>query len=188
MSLKSLNRVFSYLQALPGWEERQRFQEVLECWSVQMEPALKAQTRPISLVKGVLRVATSSAVWVAELNFQRSQILERLNLHLSSPVQEIRFSTAQWSVPQDASLCSGSPASELLWQEHPSRLREKTSVCLNTSNSPQDPLDAFANWTQAVKSRSRNFPLCPTCQCPTPPGELQRWSVCAHCAARQWQL
>jgi predicted nucleic acid-binding Zn ribbon protein len=31
------------------------------------------------------------------------------------------------------------------------------------------------------------LPRCPQCQCPTPPGELERWSVCAVCATQRWQ-
>ncbi len=28
--------------------------------------------------------------------------------------------------------------------------------------------------------------LCPQCQCPTPPKELDRWSCCALCASKKW--
>lgn len=186
MSLKSIDRIFGYLQTLPHWEERQRFETVLDCWSTWIEPEVLAQTRPISLVKGVFRVATSNAVWATELNFQRPQILERLNHHLSSPLEDIRFSTAQWRDRQD-SHSSGSQRVKQLWQDHPSRFTEKPLVSLERSPSSRDPLEAFENWTRAVKLRSQNLPLCPTCQCPTPPRELERWSVCAPCAAKQWK-
>ena len=37
-----------------------------------------------------------------------------------------------------------------------------------------------------MRSRSRQLPLCPECQCPTPTGELHRWQVCSICAAKRW--
>lgn len=44
----------------------------------------------------------------------------------------------------------------------------------------------FERWAQGVQAQSQGLPLCPQCGCPTPPGELDRWSVCALCAAKQW--
>jgi predicted nucleic acid-binding Zn ribbon protein len=38
-----------------------------------------------------------------------------------------------------------------------------------------------------MRSRSQHLPLCPTCHCPTPEGELMRWSACALCAAKRFQ-
>ena len=187
MSFKSIDRILRSFQVRPGWEERQRFQELLDCWFAQMEPAVLAQTRPISLIGGVLAVATSNSVWVTELNFQRPRILHQLNGHLSSPLEDIRFSTARWSDLRDPDRPSGSQMLKRLWQEHPSRLLEQPSVPLNRSKLPRDPLDAFHHWANAVQLRSRDLPVCPVCQCPTPPGELKRWSVCAHCAAKQWK-
>ena len=44
----------------------------------------------------------------------------------------------------------------------------------------------FERWAQRVQAQSLGLPLCPQCGCPTPPGELERWSVCALCAPKQW--
>ncbi|AOW99895.1 hypothetical protein BJP34_10915 [Moorena producens PAL-8-15-08-1] len=50
------------------------------------------------------------------------------------------------------------------------------------------PEAAFKHWAKMMQMRSQNLPLCPQCQCPTPPGELQRWDVCGLCAIKQWQI
>ncbi len=59
----------------------------------------------------------------------------------------------------------------------------------------------FSPTLQAIKNHSQSrlenhlskvernlpLPLCPSCNAPTTPGELQRWRLCCHCAAKQWQ-
>jgi predicted nucleic acid-binding Zn ribbon protein len=47
-------------------------------------------------------------------------------------------------------------------------------------------MQAFHHWEAQMRSRSRNFPLCPQCNSPTPLGELARWTVCSLCVTKQW--
>lgn len=42
------------------------------------------------------------------------------------------------------------------------------------------------SWWQKIQARSTHLPLCPQCQCPTPPGELDRWQCCSLCATKKW--
>ncbi|WP_254567846.1 DUF721 domain-containing protein [Oscillatoria sp. HE19RPO] len=57
---------------------------------------------------------------------------------------------------------------------------------LGKSGEVENAQGTFQRWAQGVQARSQGLPLCPHCGCPTPPGELDRWSVCALCAAKQW--
>lgn len=103
----------------------------------------------------------------------------------------------------------------ILWRDHPSRVQpvnqplmgqalvgqslagqslagqrgSQPSGLLRPSpagTSRRDPQTAFRNWARTVRLQSQHLPLCPTCQSPTPQGELQRWGVCGHCAVKQF--
>jgi len=185
MSFKSLHQVVGALQAQESWQEQRQFRHLLKCWPQIVGPVVEAQTRPVAITKQkVLKVATSSSVWAQNLVFERQRILEKLNTKLLQPLAEIRFSTAQW---QNSPASQPGTGFEQLQQNHPSRLPEEYGTSLQPAITPaRDQNVAFIRWANLVQARSRSLPLCPTCQCPTPPGELQRWAVCALCAARQW--
>ena len=184
MSFNSLESILKCLQAESRWQE-QPFQIVLKYWSQAVGLAVAAHTRPVSISREVLWVATSSAVWAQELSFRRQNILEKLNPHLSSPLLDIRFSSARWQLPENSNLEASSQATRDLTRNHPSLV-----VNFPDSNRRQisnlKPSDAFNNWAKAMQARSHHLPLCPQCNCPTPAGELQRWGICSICAAKQW--
>ncbi len=72
----------------------------------------------------------------------------------------------------------------------PSERPHSPSARSENRNKPsrEAPLDpSFEHWEQRRRRQNEMLPLCPSCQCPTPQGELQRWSVCAFCATQQWQ-
>jgi predicted nucleic acid-binding Zn ribbon protein len=132
-----------------------------------------------------LQVATSSAAWAQNLAFERRRILEKLNAQIGSSLIDIRFSTAQWHNREE----STQPIDTWLaiWQDHPSRLPgEPAQPASQPDDTNEHPEEAFQSWADMVKRRSQHLPLCPRCQCPTPQGELERWSVCALCAVKQW--
>ncbi|MCD8486228.1 MAG: DciA family protein [Desertifilum sp.] len=188
MSFDSIDRVLHQLQARNTWQAYQQFRYLCHLWEKVVEPAIAAQTRPVAVTREVLQVATSSSVWVQELKFKRYRILEQLNPHLSIPLKDIRFSTAYWRSPRLGleGLEANDPQS--LWQNHPSRLPETNlQPPLALPSPPQTPQQAFQQWRDRAQWRSRHLPLCPQCQAPTPPGELERWAMCALCAAHQWQ-
>lgn len=187
MSFNSLSRVLGALNQ-EGWPAQKQFQQLLKCWPEIVGPAVAAQTRPVSIQRDVLRVATSSSAWSQNLSFERHRILEKLNARLSTSFIDIRFTTAQWQDRNDSSQSSGSQQQATVWREHPSRLGESlpTSQIDQTPVPPKDPNAAFQRWAQSVQTRSQQLPLCPQCKCPTPTGELKRWSVCALCAAKAW--
>lgn len=184
MSFQSLQQVLGALAAQYKPQQPEPIQQVLQCWADVVGSIAAAQTRPLSIQRQVLRVATSSSVWAQNLVFERPRILEKLNAYLSLALVDIRFSTAQWT---QAQIQTRSPEAEQrqLWQFHPSRLPEEVHL-QRSSPEGDDPMAAFENWATLMRSRSQRLPLCPQCHCPAPPGELERWRTCGICAAKQW--
>lgn len=188
--MQSLHQILSRLQSQILTPEQQQFQQLCQCWPEIVGAKARLHSRPVSWHRGILNIATQSATWSQELTLKRMQLLYRLNQKLLFPVEDIKFSTAQWRYQaQDQQLVSRtSPSDEFsqLWQNHPSRVElpaTLTASCIN-SNCPiaVTPLTTFQQWARTVQQRSQHLPLCPQCHCPTPPGELTRWSVCSLCA------
>lgn len=186
MSLESLNQVLSHVPNQKVWQGQQHFKSLLQHWPNVVGPIVAAQTKPLNLQRGILQVATSSSVWAQNLTLERSRILEKLNLLLTHPIADIRFSPGQW-FNQPGQEVSSSDTESLLWQEHPSRVEVDKPVSSLPQPPENTPQQAFDRWAKQVQSRSSHLPTCPQCQCPTPPGELKRWSMCSLCAAKQWR-
>ncbi|WP_413175118.1 DUF721 domain-containing protein [Anabaena azotica] len=184
MSLKSVNDILGILEIEAKWQE-QPFQRLLKCWGEIVGAAVAAQTRPLSVQRDILWVATSSAAWAQNLTFGRKAILFKLNQKLPAPLIDIRFSTAEWK----RSPLPGNQPQMLSPQQHPSYLgiNDLGKIISDTEiqATAENAQTIFADWAKAMQERSHNLPICPQCQCPTPPGELQRWSVCSLCAAKQ---
>lgn len=190
MAFKSLHTVLNGLQHQYKHREQRQLQQVMACWAEVVGPIVAAQTRPLSLYRGTLKVATSSATWSQNLVFERQRILAKLNQASSLEITDIRFSPAQWQETPSTSF-PGEQYQQELWQSHPSRYSATNRPSLASPQPADDrdhptPLTAFHEWGKLMRSRSRQFPLCPECQCPTPTGELHRWQVCSICAAKRW--
>lgn len=177
MSLQSVNDILDVIKLTAKWQQHP-FQHLLECWEAVVGTKISAQTRPLSIQRDVLWVATSSTAWAQNLTFTRKNILFKLNQQLSEPLRDIRFSTAEWQ----RSPLSDNQERILSPLEHPSYLGEDISNQIQPTT--KNAVTAFENWAKNKQERSQNLPLCSHCKCPTPPGELQRWGVCSHCAAK----
>lgn len=179
--MQSLQHVLGTLENHDSWKKRQQFRQLVLCWAEVVGSVVAVQTHPLYVQRQILQVATSSAAWAQNLAFERCRILEKLNARLPYQITDIRFSTAQWQ--SQTSIDTKSSGSSILWQDHPSQVsiapKPRPPV-----QPPKDPQLAFQQWAKAMRDRSRHLPACPLCQSPTPPGELQRWSVCALCAAK----
>lgn len=188
MALTSLHQMLGVLETQENWHARRHFQGVVACWPDVVGPAVSAHTRPISIQRHVLHVATSSSAWAQNLMFERQRILTKLNGRVSTPLTDIRFSTALWKSPSRSNVAIEETSEQIkLWQAHPSRVSLPDAGLPSRPEVPlRDPRVAFDAWAKRVQARSRQLPLCPTCRCPTPQGELQRWTVCALCAAKRW--
>ena len=181
MSLKSVNDILGVLQ-IQNLLQEQPFPRLLKCWSEVVGAVVAAHTQPLSIQRDVLRVATSSAAWAQNLTFERQRLLLKLNEKLPTPLVDIRFSTAGWQRPQDI----GKQQQTLSPHEHPSYLGDDISVSGDVMPTTKNANAAFGHWAKAMQGRSHNLPLCPQCQSPTPPGEIQRWGVCFICATKQF--
>ena len=179
---KSLNHILSKLEQQPQWEELRQFQRMVTCWQQVVGAKVAKQTRPYSISREILYVATSSSVWAQELKFKRRSILKKLNAELTLQLVDIRFSTAQWEKKQETDEVFKSQSPSL--QEHPSHVVETVSLSTVTL---EESHPVYQQWVKLMQMRSQQLPLCPNCQCPTPPGELQRWGICCLCAAKNWQ-
>jgi len=178
MSLKPVNDILKVLAQKANWQEQPMFL-ILQCWLEVVGAVVAAQTRPVLIQRDVLWVATSSAVWAQNLTFGRKNLTLKLNQKLPKPLVDMRFSPAEWERYAD----NKQPQDIFSPQTHPSYLGY-------LGNAPTTPVmenvnQTFLDWANVMRSRSHDLPLCPHCQCPTPPGELERWLVCAPCAAKQ---
>ena len=186
MSLQPLNHVLSNLEKQESWRSRRQFSRILEIWPKAVGYAVAKQTRPVGLQRHILQVATASSAWAQTLVFERRQILEKLNAQLSLTLVDIRFSTAQWRSPQ---IKPRSSEQSRLWREHPSWTSTQTSSPESAAPSnlkANDPIAAFQQWAVRVQTDALHQPVCPSCNCSCPAGELKRWSVCAICATKRW--
>ncbi|NDJ16861.1 DciA family protein [Myxacorys almedinensis] len=175
---------------LPQSQEQQQLQQILGYWMPCVGEAVSSQvsgkaiaqhTRPLSVQRGILQVAVSSPVWSHTLLFERPKILQKLNDRLTTPIKDIRFSTAQWHQQPLPAL----PAESVtVWSDHPSR-QEATASSHLSAQLCLTPETAFEQWLEKVRQRSQHLPPCPQCQCPTPLGELERWGVCSLCSAQR---
>ncbi len=181
MSLKSVNDILIVLKKQPQLQE-QPIQRLLKCWAEIVGVVVAAHTRPLSVQRDVLRVATSSAAWAQNMTFGRQKLLLKLNEKLPSPLVDIRFSTAGWQQQPEQE----QQEANVLPCEHPSYLGNLNSDRSHDTPATMNPNVAFGGWAKTIQVRSHGLPLCPQCYCPTPPGELQRWKVCGVCAAKQF--
>ncbi|NJN38442.1 MAG: DUF721 domain-containing protein [Acaryochloridaceae cyanobacterium CSU_3_4] len=179
MPLEPLQQVLTDLKHRQ-WQQEQVFVQLLDAWSQIVGTVVAAQAQPIQITPSkVLLIATSSSTWAQNLAFERKRILNKLNALVPDPFTDIRFSTSQW--PSPARLPRRPPAS--LSSITPASLQRSLGTPPPGSRS-DDPTMAFDRWSQAIRSQSQAYPNCPVCHCPTPPAELQRWSVCSLCAVR----
>lgn len=178
MTWQSLSSLLQHLEQQPTWQSHAHFQRVLRHWPMVVGELVAQHTRPIALRRGVLSVATASAVWAQNLSFERQRILAKLNPYLAQPLTDIHFSTAQWfEVPLNT------PTDRSEGAAHPSFTPSAPTPDVTTTMvAPTTPDRAFERWQQSLQQQRQPFPRCPQCQCPTPPGELSRWTVCSLCA------
>ena len=183
----SLDKILSKITQQPEWEEYNQYQQLVKCWNKVINRKISQNTRPIYFSKGILGIATSSAVWAQELTLQRYSLLKKLNKYSNCDVKDIRFTPAQWDNP--------------IFQENQSNSFETPNIKENIAVSPpkqakanpnislpETAHESLQNWLEKVKMRSQILPLCPQCNSPTSQKELERWHLCCHCMAQQKHL
>ena len=187
--MQSLNHVLNNLEKQDSWRTRRQFRRILEIWPKAVGYAVARQTRPVGIQRQILQVATASSAWAQTLGFERRPIMEKLNAQLPMPIADIRFSTAQWRSSTNHRTSASPGEQTRLWQAHPSWVKTQNSTAESAppvSSKAQDSIEAFQQWANRIQTRALNQPVCPSCHCSCPAGELKRWSACAICAAKRW--
>jgi predicted nucleic acid-binding Zn ribbon protein len=183
MGLDSLQKALHRWEAHHINQQHIQFQRLQQAWPEIVGSVVAAQTKPIAIHGKRLKVTTASSAWAQNLVFERQRLLEKVNYFFDVPLTDIWFTPGQWQTSQTAAQSNQKMQSAEMWQAHPSRLDAGLPF---DRISALDAADAFQTWSQLIQSRSSTLPLCPTCKSPTPVGELERWRVCALCAAQQW--
>ena len=193
MFSNSLKNILHQLSQQPEWEQYKQYCEVKECWQKIINPKIAQNSRPKSISRQILSVATSSSVWAQELSLQRYSLLKKLNAQLSFTLTDIRFSPASWTElsPTTPSQTKNDIANE---QKMSSSLENRLNTTKKVENNQKfdDPKIALKRWLERIKTRAESatqpYLLCPQCGCFTPIAELERWQVCSHCIAKKWSL
>ena len=181
MSFKSVNNILDVLKNQAKWQEHP-FLKLLDNWSQIVGTVVATHTQPLYIQRGILWVATSSAAWAQNLTFERQNLIVKLNNFLPTPLVDIRFSTSGWQRQKNRKKAT----QNLSPRHHPSYIGRKIKVDSNTKGVTNNPQTVFEDWVRTIKMRSHDLSLCSQCNCPTPPGELQRWGVCSLCAAKKY--
>ena len=75
-----------------GLEKGIAQQKALEIWSEIVGETVSKNTEPISIEHGILNIKTATPVWRQELQFQKKNIIEKLNKKLNKKlIKDIRF-------------------------------------------------------------------------------------------------
>lgn len=183
--MQSLDQVLNHSMAKQKtWQTHQQFQRLLDLWPTVVGSAVAQQTCPLGIQRRVLQVATANAAWSQSLTFERHRILEKLRDRVSLDLADIRFSPGQWQTNQRRHQTRQAESDLLI--KHPSFIPPAAGTAA-APDLPDDGLNSYQRWATQIQQRSRHCSCCPSCGCPTPPGELLRWSVCGICASRNWQ-
>lgn len=173
-NLNPLKRILNNVIQQPEWEKYRQYNQIIECWQQICDRKILKNTKPLSIEREILQVATSSAVWAQELTLQRYSLINKLNSKLNFTIKDIRFSPASWH---------HKPKQEII--EIP--LQEINLQKSQGQNKPQiDANTAVRNWLNNLNKSSQNSNTCPQCESLTPQSELSRWGVCRYCIAQKW--
>ncbi|MBF2099203.1 MAG: DUF721 domain-containing protein [Gloeomargaritaceae cyanobacterium C42_A2020_066] len=153
--MQTLHGILRHLAAEPAWQRWLEWQEVLKAWPEAAGRERQHHAQPLYVQRGVLHLGTTNAVWAQQLAFERLELLERLNQHLSFTLKDLRFRPAL------------SPDQQL-----PSR-----RVSPVKGRAPEQP----GIPKLPCPHRAPLATPCPRCQAPTPLEELDLWRVCALC-------
>ncbi len=180
MSLEGLSHLIKGLEGQESWQVQRQFRLVLKHWPKAVGFAVARKTRPTGIQRETLYVATATASWAQTLSYERYNILKKLNQHQRQPLQGIRFSTAQWSRSENPNLPLKSN------EQHPSYIGQVPSIAVQDAKTIRHtPAEAFGLWAATLQEMQKVQAICPQCRCHCPQGELDRWTICALCAAKR---
>ncbi|MGD1901563.1 MAG: DciA family protein [Geitlerinemataceae cyanobacterium] len=187
---------------------QQQLDAIVAIWCETFGASLADRARPIQYERGILTIAVRQSIWAQQLAAQTHPLLEQLCPHLPPEIAiaSLRFRVAPHrlgpSAPQTEAREPGPHPSRWPNPDAPPKKQpnsqpknqpdnqQKKPASLAPRQPPAPPetnsLDRLTErWSRRL-DRPDSRP-CPRCQCPTPPGELDRWSMCAPCAIALFQ-
>jgi predicted nucleic acid-binding Zn ribbon protein len=188
MPLDAIGRVINQLEKQPSWRSRGQFRQILDHWPALVGPAVARQAEPIRLTGSILYVAVTNPMWAQTLTLERFNLLTKLNQKLHLGLSDLRFSSGDWYRRSPTSPTPAQNSLETLpeWlRQHPSFEPHAISASPQTNPKPT-PIESFQRWATLAQDMAAQRALCPICRCPTPSGELKRWSCCSICVAKRF--
>jgi predicted nucleic acid-binding Zn ribbon protein len=91
MSLVPISIITDRIQSQPGWENVRDWGLIVQAWLAIQPPIITNRSRPKSLSRGILTVATNSSSLAHQLTFGRRSLCQQLNLQLVIPITDLRF-------------------------------------------------------------------------------------------------
>jgi predicted nucleic acid-binding Zn ribbon protein len=91
MSLISIATIVTDIQGQPGWEGVRDWGLIIQAWTDCVSPAIASRSRPKSLSREILTIATNSASLAHQLTFGRQALCQQLNTRLTTPIADLRF-------------------------------------------------------------------------------------------------
>jgi predicted nucleic acid-binding Zn ribbon protein len=195
MSFTSLDRILAKIEQQPGWEEIRQYRHLVESWAQIVGEATAKHTRPLSIQKQILWVATSSSSRAQELTFQRYSLLKKINSEPFFTLKDLRFSPLKWTeqsqkkrdlqqfldISNNKQQASKLPISN---DQTAVEIPGDTPVAIEQST----PQAAVKDLIKSLEKKRQQLPACPRCTVPTPKEELRRWHCCHYCIAQQWSI
>jgi predicted nucleic acid-binding Zn ribbon protein len=99
MSLTPISMITQAIEQQPGWEGVRDWGQIVRAWEAVVSPAIASRSRPRSLSRGILSIATNSASLAHQLTFGRQALCQQLNSQLSTPVSDLRFAAVGYASP-----------------------------------------------------------------------------------------
>jgi predicted nucleic acid-binding Zn ribbon protein len=100
MSLKPIAKLAIEIQTEPGWEGVRDWGIVVGAWNETVSPAIASHSRPKSIARSILTIATNSASLAHQLTFGRKSLCLQLNHRLvdtREPFTDLRFAPVGYS-------------------------------------------------------------------------------------------
>jgi predicted nucleic acid-binding Zn ribbon protein len=91
MSLTPIAKITVQIQSQPGWEGVRDWGLIVQAWVSTVSPAIADRTKPRSISRGLLTIATNSSSLAHQLTFGRQALCQKLNTQLISPINDLRF-------------------------------------------------------------------------------------------------
>jgi predicted nucleic acid-binding Zn ribbon protein len=96
MSLTPIAKIAIEVQTQPGWEGVRDWGFIIRAWESTVSPAIASRSRPKSLSRDILTIATTSASLTHQLTFGRQSLCRQLNDRLAGalpPFVDLRFAS-----------------------------------------------------------------------------------------------